>query len=337
MLRRHMLTGMGSLMIATSVFAAGGAQQWAAWKRRFLAEDGRVIDELQDGASHSEGQGYGMLLAQAHGDRAAFEAMESWAARVLAIRDDPLMAWRWLPDRAEGIPDWHNATDGDLFRAWALHRAERFSGWAGHGEAATRIANALAAQCLAHDPRAPTEWLLTPSAESPRSPGAVLLNPSYIMPRALRELGDAYGLPDLVRAADHGETVLRELSEGGLVPDWTMVTPQGFRRAGQLSFRHGYDALRSALFLAWSGRREHPVVRDAVAAYRNAPGDVPVVMDRDGRVITRSDLPGYKSLRDYLLCTGSQLQPLADEPYYPATLGLMARIALREDSSCTSL
>lgn len=334
--RRGLLGTMAAAGVAGFVpgrpARAQRAGAWEAWKARFLAPDGRVIDQLQDGASHSEGQGYGMLIAQAFGDRSAFAAMDGWAARVLDIRGDGLMAWRWQPGATPAVADRATATDGDLFRAWALLRAERQSGWAEAAGRAGRIAEALAARCLAPDPRAPAEPLLAPAAESPRDSQGVLFNPSYVMSRALRELGAAFDSPALIRAADHGETVLRELTEGGLVPDWTLVTPAGFRAAEGYSTHHGYDALRVALYLVWSGRRDHPAVA-ARAQLPAAEGGVPTVVQRDGTVLTRSSYPGYAALNALVTCRPQPSTP-SEEPYYPATLGLMAEIAAREGDSC---
>ncbi len=75
-----------------------------------------VIDDGNDGISHSEGQAYGLLLAQALGDRDAFRRIEGWTQSKLAIRPDGLMAWKW---QADGVADLRNATDGDILRAWA--------------------------------------------------------------------------------------------------------------------------------------------------------------------------------------------------------------------------
>jgi endoglucanase len=41
---------------------------WRAWKSVHLRPEGRVVDGLQQEASHSEGQGYGALLATEFGD-----------------------------------------------------------------------------------------------------------------------------------------------------------------------------------------------------------------------------------------------------------------------------
>ncbi len=272
-----------------------------------------------------------MLLAQAEGDRDAFGRMESWAARKLATRADALMAWRWLPD--EGVGEMTNATDGDLFRAWALWRATRQSGWSEFAGRAEPIVHDIAERCLAKDPRTADEPLLVPAANSPRGPGGVLFNPSYIMPRALRELGMAFDRPELIRAADHGETVLAELTEGGLVPDWTFVTEEGFRNPVEYSSRHGYDAIRVPLFLVWSGRASHPAVEQSAALHARTEGEVPVVVERDGRVLQRSGYSGYRALRALLTC--AEPPALSDpESYYPATLGLLAEVARREGQSC---
>ena len=162
-----------------------------------------------------------------------------------------MTAWRWHPiagpDRSG-----ETATDGDLFRAWALLRAARDSGWAGYEEAARAIAGDLAAICLAPDPRAPDEPLLRPSALS-RTGRRVLWNPSYLMPRALIELGTAFDLPALVRTADHGADVLTELFATGLLPDWIDVTEVGFARPEDRTLQWGHDALRVPLYLLWSG------------------------------------------------------------------------------------
>ena len=103
------------------VFTNDPLTQWQQWQRRYVSF-GRVIDAQQGGISHSEGQGYGLLLAQAHGDRQAFDEIDAWTRHHLAIRDDRLMAWKWQPGPGNNVADWHNATDGDLFRAWALLR-----------------------------------------------------------------------------------------------------------------------------------------------------------------------------------------------------------------------
>ena len=96
---------------------------WVAFRNRFLSEDGRVIDNSQGGLSHSESQGYGMLLATHYGDRPSFEIMLDWTERNLGRPTDHLSAWRFNPASNPHVGDMNNATDGDIYIAWALARA----------------------------------------------------------------------------------------------------------------------------------------------------------------------------------------------------------------------
>jgi endo-1,4-beta-D-glucanase Y len=338
--RRAILAGLtGSAMphVFASPLRADEQSAWDAWKTRFLASDGRVIDDLQGGVSHSEGQGYGVLLAQAFGDRAAFDRIEAWTREHLLIRNDKLMAWRWTPgDRPGAAPsdrDWHTATDGDLFRAWALMRAEVFSGWGARQQVVDGIAADIVDLCLKPDPRAPGEVVLTPGAEALSEPERLLFNPSYIMPRALRELGIYANQVDLVRAADHGETILAELAATGLVPDWTLITRDGFARPEGFGTNHGYDALRVALYLHWSGRAEHPALIQKATVWDGA-SPLPVVLTNAGAVLERSTFPGYRAIADLIGCNAVDPGLEAAEPYYPATLGLMSAVARRESGVC---
>lgn len=339
--RRHMLAGAAAMATAPlSVQAAtlDGGQCWRFWRARFVQPDGRVVDDLQNATSHSEGQGYGLLLAQAYGDERTFRHIEEWTDHNLAIRQDTLMAWQWVPRRRDNIEDWHNATDGDLFRAWALLRAARDSGWWHYRDKAIAIARDIADLCLAPDPRAPEELLLKPGAESRETPERVLFNPSYIMPRALRELGIAAEDERLIRAADHGETLLAELSREPVIPDWIDVTAQGFAPPQEHALRSSYDALRVPLYLAWSRRSRNPAVTKMLAQFDSsgAPGKVVVSADATGRVRDVSDYAGYRAIASLARCETIPAVQARDsaQSYYPATLQLLAGLAKREQGFC---
>lgn len=306
---------------------------WEAWAAKYY-RDGRVIDERQGGITHSEGQGYALLFAQAYGDRDRFAAIEAWTQQHLAVRQDQLMAWKWQPSVSDNIASWHNATDGDLFRAWALLRAARDSGWSEYRERAIGIARDIAALCCAPDPRAPQEWLLTPGAEARRTAARVLFNPSYILPRALRELGEAAAEPRLIRAADHGETVLAELAATGFLPNWVDITQDGFDTPQEHDFLWGYDALRVPLYLRWSRATDHLAI-DLGRQYMDlseVAGHVAVEVTATRIVREQSNHPGYLAVRQLASCdAGDDLAPPdAARDYYPDSLFLMARIAQRE-------
>ena len=101
------------------LFAQPGT--WEYYKTAFISNDGRVIDYYQEQCSHSEGQGYGMLLAVRHDDKETFSNLYHWTVSNLMVRKDGLAAWKWgrRITGTWGIIDYNNATDGDILIAWA--------------------------------------------------------------------------------------------------------------------------------------------------------------------------------------------------------------------------
>jgi endoglucanase len=326
-----------NLVIADDDPALRRLEDWERWKAAFLTDDGRVVDHLQDDASHSEGQGYGMLLAAWFDDAPSFRRMHDWTAQFLGVRQDPLLAWRWKPHGTPQIADYNNATDGDLFHAWALLRAGARFDTPAYTAKAVEIARFLAASCIRADPRGGGRLLLLPGAEHFVSGDHVVVNPSYYMPLGLRELGLAAGVPKLLGCADDGERLLAELAVAGLVPDWIEISSSGWRVAPGRVAQSGYDALRSALFLIWSGRFDHPVVRRTAMLYRAAEEFdtlTPTVADTEGRVVlASSDLPGYVAIASLVLCASRTGQHRhiprfsVEQPYFPAVLHLFSLIA----------
>src|SRR5258706_12799759 len=127
--------------VGPAAFLADG---WRQYKDRFVTSDGRVGENVNGGISHSEGQGYGMLIAERLDDRPTFEAIWQWTQNNLLIRGDGLAAWRWSPD-VPHVADHNNATDGDLLIAWAL--AEASDRWhvSEYRKSARQIVEGLAA------------------------------------------------------------------------------------------------------------------------------------------------------------------------------------------------
>jgi endoglucanase len=313
-----------------------------AWKALHLAADGRVVDSLQQGSSHSESQSYGLLLAATVGDAAAFDLIDAWTMRHLAVRDDRLLAWRWLPDQSPNVPDRNNASDGDLFHAWALVRAATTLDRPALVDRAAGIAQDLAAACILPHPNGTEAVIFLPAASGFRRGEQVIVNPSYAMPLAMREIAAATGNQRFVRAADDSENLMTSLSASGLVPDWVAIGPTGMAPAEGFSFNNGYEALRVAPFLVWSGRSDHSAVAIQADAYRRATqidvsAAIPTVMERtSGDVLERSPDPGYLAIATLLSCASDPNDPIgvprfvAAQPYYPATLHMFCLLALIE-------
>ncbi|MFP4570198.1 glycosyl hydrolase family 8 [Rhodosalinus sp.] len=341
MRRRHFLGIAAAAATAGPVLAQpSGAEHplwplWTAWRDAHLDFSGRVVDAPQRGASHSEGQSYGMSIAVEVGDEDAFRRMAAWTQENLAIRGDALLAWRWLPDVPERVPDLNNASDGDLFHAWALLRgAERF-GHAAWRDRAAAVASDLVRSCVASRPDRPGQPILLPAAEGFTTPDGVIVNPSYMMPLAMREVAAATGQPELDRAATSGLSLMSEIAQEAVVPDWLELTPEGRRAPSGFSHDAGYEALRVPLFLAWSGEHGHPALARAADAMARAPqGLSATVLDAEtGTVLETSGDPGYRAVAALSHCAaeggpGAPIPPYSPaQPYYPSTLHMFVMMA----------
>ena len=339
--RRRFLSGMVLAAEWTRAARAGGTPMamtlhdasWAAWKDAFLGKDGRVIDHLQSGASHSEGQGFGLVLSVYHGDRAAFDAIHHWTKQNLSERADGLLNWRRLPGASSADPV--NATDGDLFTAWGLMLgADRFDLPEARAQA-QQIAAAISKACLHPDPRMPSRLLLLPASTGFVRDSKVIFNPSYIMPRALYDLANLTRDDRLARAASDGLDLLTELATQSALPDWAEVDAEGVRPSTELPGHFGYDAIRVALYLIWSGQRDHWAVERAAKVYAAAiDGLTPVVVRlADGYVIESSTYAGFAALQNLVLGRSAINETLdVTQGYYPATLEMLCRIAAFDTS-----
>ncbi len=202
-------------LASTSLVArnSNSTSDWEAWKAGFLTPQGRVVDDSQSMASHSEGQGWAMLLSASFGDAESFSRIFDWTERHLAVRQDPLLSWRWHP--ADGVTNYNNASDGDLFYAWALLVAARRFGIDAYAQRSGEAARAIDAILVAETPGG--ELLLRPAAERFSEINREIVNLSYIMPHALHALGAAFGLPRLGRVAVDGEALIARVASTGLV------------------------------------------------------------------------------------------------------------------------
>jgi endoglucanase len=270
-------------------------------------------------------------------DRPAFDAMLDWTTRNLAVRGDALLAWRWQPEADPPVQDRNNAADGDLFHAWALSMAASRQQRPELAERAAAIVQDLLRLCVVPHPDGSGALLFLPGAEGFRSADQVVINPSYYMPLAMRDLAQATDQPRLRQLADDGVRLIDALALAGPVPDWVCLTATGpVPPPARFSQQSGYEAIRVPLFALWSGHATSAAVtafaRTAAAAPAGA--DFPVVFDpATGAVVERSAHAGYGAVEALAECAGasglgSAMQPfVAAQPYYPATLHLMALVA----------
>jgi len=75
------LRALVAVIVTTAVMLVPRAWADTAWERykaRFMMPDGRIIDTANGNVSHTEGQGFAMLLAVANNDRPAFDKLWQW-------------------------------------------------------------------------------------------------------------------------------------------------------------------------------------------------------------------------------------------------------------------
>jgi endoglucanase len=315
--------------------------EWGLYKQRYISPEGRVIDTGNVDVSHSEGQGIGLLLSVHHKDRAAFDSIWQWTRTNLQTRPDKLFSWKWVPSATGGSKDDpNNATDGDLFIAWALYRAGRQWSEASYLAAAKEISRDIRAKLLRPSPYG---LLLLPGEQGFVKEGQVTVNLSYWMFPALQDLNRLDPAPEWGQLIESGLKLLQtgRFGRWQLPSDWLRLAdkpeiPPDFKP------RFGYDAIRIPLYLIWA-KLDTPdnlkpfndfwgyfksapfipawsnLTDDSVDSYNAFPGIQ--------AIISLAGLPGparvesHKRLRTKLG---------ADQAYYSASLLLLSEMAALE-------
>ncbi|MCP1674476.1 endoglucanase [Natronocella acetinitrilica] len=323
-----------ALLLPASTMAGSGsdAALWERFKERFVTSQGRVVDTENAMISHSEGQGYAMLLAVHFNDQAAFAALHRFTREALAVRpDDRLHAWSWSP-ASEAVSDANAAADGDLLIAWALLRAaERF------GEPAlAREAEALIDAITTHLVREQAGLrLLVPGPEGFVHDGVLTLNPSYWITPAFSALGraDPAGGWEALAADAHALITRAIDARTKRLPDWFALDADGaIAQSGVFDARSAFDAVRIPLYLIWGCERAHP----ALEAHRRAlPAPEGYALDVDldsGQTTMAGEHAGYRAIDR--LTRGLDPRPARPATdYYPAVLELLALVAHEEEQT----
>ena len=324
---------LAALRTTAAIGGAGPAtllvDGWRQYKDRFVTSEGRVVDNANGGISHSEGQGYAMLIAERLDDRPTFEAIWQWTQSNLLIREDGLAAWRWSP-QAPHVADHNNATDGDLLLAWAL--AEAGDRWhvSEYRKSARQIVEALAANVVISSRFGPILLPASTGFAAKDQPDAPVVNLSYwIFPafKHLRAVSDAIDWDALTAT---GKTLI-ELSRFGpsrLPSDWISLARAQPEPADSFPAVFGYDAVRIPFYLAWG----EPADRDLLKVF--LPLDLSVIDVKTASPGQKLSDPDYAAIASLVECVGSrtpaQWKPFHGEFYYPATLHLLALIAADE-------
>lgn len=342
---------------------------WQSYAVRFIQPDGRVIDNVNGGITHTESQGYGMLLAVAANDKAAFEQIWAFTRQTMYIRDDGLGAWKFEPaasgenstapkepatndsapkDATEQaatpmpgrISDLNNATDGDLLIAWALAEA----GAAGFGEQYTARAAelALALRGTVYDGGKFGLQMMpgkTGFSAEERS-GQPVINLSYWIFPAFERLGVLAPHPMWPQLTKSGMALIQASRNfpAGLPSDWLSLNLEkgSFTSAPGFDDAFSYNNIRIPLYLAMTGPKSRRVLRAAFEDWFQLDGPLKTIGVNDRSLRDTLSDPGYEAIRSLYKCATANTPfppgtlTSLDVNYYPATLQMLAVLAVRQ-------
>lgn len=309
--------------------------QWQSFKSRFLTAEGRVVDKQNGDISHSEGQGLGLFFAASFQDRGAFQRIWQWTQKNLQIRKDALLAWKWLPQATNHVPDPNNAADGDILTAWALALAGQSFRNPGLTAEAKRIAQDIKRELVRTEAG---RVILLPGVDGFVSEKGAVINLSYWVFPAFPILNSLDSSPDWAALEKSGLALIDEaqFGEWKLPPDWLGITPQRklFLPTDRPQ-RFSYDAVRIPLYLVWA-RLDTPSRLKPYLAFWNEFAKVPFVAAwtnlNDNSIAAYGPSTGFKAIRDLVRATAtkepySAFQLTSKDDYYSSALVMLADLA----------
>jgi endo-1,4-beta-D-glucanase Y len=258
----------------------------------YVRSNGRVARLDQGNDTVSEGQAYGMLLAELAGKPAVVRRIWQWTHTHLQ-EGNGLFAYHASPSgRVLGSQP---ASDADLLIAWALLRYQG-PGAASLHAAGHKVAGAVLAHEVATGPQGMP--VLTAGPWATGHPAS--LNPSYWSLPAFSALASLTQDPQWRRLATAAVTLTSQVTQRGklLPPDWAAMSESGAVRAepapsgGQRQTQYGLDAQRT---VAWFAASCDPRARALAGRWWRllAPSGRPqaIALSPDGGVINGAPAP----------------------------------------------
>jgi endo-1,4-beta-D-glucanase Y len=241
----------------SGIALAQTGDDWEKYKRTFVSEDGRVVDVHQGKMSHSEGQGFAMLLAVMNHDPSTFSLLRTWTVNNLQVRKgDSLFTWSWgqRPNGHWTVMDYNTATDGDLLIAYALFRAYKRWKLPEYRRQALDVIKSIRENVVL---KKQGKHYVLPGYYGFSGKGQETLNPSYLILPAFREFGE-HDEPGFWKQL-HGDSVdflkTAQFGRFSLPADWVKVDEHGKVTLDRERSRlFGLEAVRLFLYLSWEKR-----------------------------------------------------------------------------------
>jgi endoglucanase len=306
-------------------------KDWQVYQSRFISADGRVIDTGNGSVSHSEGQGYGLILAVKNHDQANFQKIWQWTKSNLQVRQDQLFMWRKRQDVDLKDEDMNNATDGDMLIAWALLEAGKLWQQPEYRKEAEKIIADVKLKLI-------KSWngldVVLPGEFGFNHEGVLVINLSYWIYPAFENFSKTDNDPIWHKLMESGRIIMEKARYGRwqLPPDWLQLNIDNSMEPIQTK-RFGYDAVRVPLYLLLNHEKAQNLTAfaDFWAFYQPyTPAWIALnenIMDSYGA----SD--GIQAIKKLTLWRAGrtdsiEIKPLNhDQDYYSSTLLLLSKIS----------
>ena len=316
------------LALSMTGLAQAADPGWRDYQTRFITDGGRVVDTGNGGISHTEGQGWGMLMAVYFDDKDRFEQLYQWTEDHLHRKMDHLYTWRFEPDADPATVDRNNATDGDLLIAWALDLAGRKWHERRYVEASINTRNAIRRYLI-------VEYggylVLLPARDGFRKEDFVQLNLSYWVMPALDYFARVEPDGPWRRLMYDGVQLLNvaRFGEYQLPPDWLRLDENGnVSPAEEWPARFGFEAVRVPLYMYWWGLGAIPELEGVRRFWLQSrpPAWVDVVTGEEAEYPLSA---GGMAVRALLQGRAGRIALVSPrkEDYYSASLQMLSRMA----------
>jgi endoglucanase len=216
----------------------------------YLTHDGRVLRTDQGGDIVSEGQAYGMLIAELAGREELVPVIWSWTKQHLQ-RSDGLLSFH--ADADGNVTGADPASDADVLAAYALLNYDGTDSSTLH-----RDGESLAKAVLQHEVVSDAQGRPVLVA-GPWAAATSIVNPSYLMPSVFEALASLTSDDTWSGLADSSTALLQSATQDGslLPPDWSRLdgstlVPVADASGASGPAQYGPDAQRVPLWFAAS-------------------------------------------------------------------------------------
>lgn len=328
-------------LLSVSYSYADDESRWNYYKDTFISKDGRIIDFGQKSISHSEGQGYGMLLAFYNDDRKTFDKIWTWTRNNIQVRGDYLLAWKWgeRPNGVWQVIDYNNATDGDILVAYSLLLASEKWDNNPYKQEALKIIQATREQLT-------VKWqdkdILLPGYKGFVTENTITINPSYFIFPAYKKFSSVDEPLFWKKIYNDSYIVLSKsiVSPINLPPDWIEISGSEMKIDKQRGTYFSYDAIRVPLYISMDNKNKYPPGITSILDYYVKNKYIPRRIDLLKNEISTESAPagfyaifakvaglsGRGDLESKLKNEASERLKNEDKDYYSYTLYMLANV-----------